>query len=325
MTGLGSTPWVDNLYARYWDRIQKVAPRGAMPTGEITKTPDGRNVNVREYGIGHYGVVMPTTVPGVLCKITTDSMEAAFIATAIQTAAQDGVWPDGMTRYHAIYAFPENVLVDIPPVNAAHDELRFARMRGSKPRTVSDNMRVPYILWRQEAEIPAGGVNLSERVSQLLWGAANAAHVAWGISLIPDLPPGMFYQLMAAGLPLVPHYTHDLKDYLRSENYSPAAFQNMAAKLDRIYRDGSQEWGQIMARMLAQYDACCWLLSEQRGMQAVGKAMEHYRARGVILADVHGLNVGYLRKPGTRFLGITDPGHAVPLAAFWQRAIITSI
>jgi hypothetical protein len=94
VTELGGTPWVDRNITTAWKRIAARVPATWMPLAEV-----GTKVHVQELGCGHYGCVMPTSDPDIVCKLTTDATEAAFIARAM---TMDSV--EGIVKYHDIYA-----------------------------------------------------------------------------------------------------------------------------------------------------------------------------------------------------------------------------
>lgn len=101
MTDLAKTPWIDRTAKDLWSRIVAASPKPKwVPQRMDTK---GSAVRVVELGCGHYGCVMPTDDPEVVCKITSDVTEATFIA-AIATLR--GEPPEGIVRYYGIYQLP---------------------------------------------------------------------------------------------------------------------------------------------------------------------------------------------------------------------------
>lgn len=77
---LASTPWVDRAANSVWSRIVAASPK---PAWVPLHTTSRGKVKVEELGCGHYGCVMPTDDPEVVCKITSDATEAVFIAAAM--------------------------------------------------------------------------------------------------------------------------------------------------------------------------------------------------------------------------------------------------
>lgn len=102
MTDLGKTPWIDRTATALWSRIVAASPRPEWVPQQVTSR--GSKVSVAELGCGHYGCVMPTEDPKVVCKVTSDVTEATFIVAA---ATLRGEPPEGIVRYHGIYQLPE--------------------------------------------------------------------------------------------------------------------------------------------------------------------------------------------------------------------------
>jgi hypothetical protein len=102
MSAIGKTPWVDQSMRSAWDRIVAAAP----VAGGIPRLIDGKRFSVEEYGCGHYGCVMPTQDPRVVAKLTSDPTEAFFVTAALQLAARDRDWPEGIVRYYGIFRTP---------------------------------------------------------------------------------------------------------------------------------------------------------------------------------------------------------------------------
>ena len=102
MTDLGKTPWIDRTASALWSRIVAASPKPEwVPRQEGSR---GSKVHVEELGCGHYGCVMPTNDPEVVCKITSDVTEATFVVAA---ATLRGEPPEGIVRYLGIYQLPE--------------------------------------------------------------------------------------------------------------------------------------------------------------------------------------------------------------------------
>ena len=100
----------------------------------------------KEYGSGHYGTIYPTQTEGVVCKITTDASEAKFIANAISLKK----WPDGITKYYAVFRFKD---------------------KRYKKRPV-------FILWRDEVHPPQLGMSDESTLITLTHNVKDIAHQA---------------------------------------------------------------------------------------------------------------------------------------------------
>ena len=87
----------------------------------------------------------------------------------------------------------------------------------------------------------------------------------------------------------------------------------------------SKDLGPLRGAMrLAMALRLCELIAELMqntdGSDLLGDALGHYLDKGILLADVHGHNVGKVeRTPGWV---ITDPGHAVGLEARWDAVTV---
>lgn len=114
--------WADYVISRYWDALQRVAPRGAMPLvdeGQSTVTFD-------EFGCGAFGCVYPTTVEGIVFKLTTDRSEAEFVSFAMDDPAR------GLVSYFDVFEFP--------------------------PSDVTHSDKTIFAIWRAEARDTGGGI-----------------------------------------------------------------------------------------------------------------------------------------------------------------------
>jgi hypothetical protein len=98
---LGDTPWVDKTMTKVWDRIAAAAPEPSWVPRHLIRQND--TIRVTELGCGHYGCVMPTADPHVVCKLTSDPTEGTFIAAAMSLSDA----PDGLVKYFKIYAIPD--------------------------------------------------------------------------------------------------------------------------------------------------------------------------------------------------------------------------
>jgi hypothetical protein len=106
-------PWVDEILSENWDELEHVLPASLLPQAQITislargqRRRQSRLTIPREadYGCGHFGCVMATNSPGIVCKITTDESEALFVerAWAIFGRPPHDRWPAGIVHYYKI-------------------------------------------------------------------------------------------------------------------------------------------------------------------------------------------------------------------------------
>lgn len=91
------TPWADRTISKAWDKLAEVAHRDAMP-----RRVPGETAKFREYGAGHYGVVMPTSREGVVLKLTTDETEAGFVSLILGNPELRHARLDGLVRYYSL-------------------------------------------------------------------------------------------------------------------------------------------------------------------------------------------------------------------------------
>jgi hypothetical protein len=103
-------PWVNSLLEDNWDELLSVVKQPLMPFAVVERpSPRGRPSRVTvspgaELGCGHYGCVMATRTPGVVCKVTSDRSEAEFVEAAWKVFGRDYAdgWPKGLVRYYKI-------------------------------------------------------------------------------------------------------------------------------------------------------------------------------------------------------------------------------
>ncbi len=103
--------WVEKVLMRWWPVLEEIVGPRWMPWDVEPEL---------SWGCGSYGCVFPTPESGIVCKVTSDMTEAAFVSAAMSL----GKWPDGIVRYHKIFQL--------------EDEHYY--------------QRPVYVLWRQAAE-----------------------------------------------------------------------------------------------------------------------------------------------------------------------------
>lgn len=98
----------------------------------------------------------------------------------------------------------------------------------------------------------------------------------------------------------------------RANGFEEWAWQNVSHDTDMLHGWASLFRGpQKLALALRAYHLHAELAQHTDGPDAIGQALGFYLERGIVLADVHGNNVG-LRTDTDTWI-ITDPGHAVPI------------
>lgn len=94
-------PWVDSVLAKHWEALEARVGVPLMPTCYATREHKPR---CPVYGCGSYGCVMATRTDGMVCKVTSDASEAAFVSAYLKLAQK----PPGVVRYDHIFELPES-------------------------------------------------------------------------------------------------------------------------------------------------------------------------------------------------------------------------
>lgn len=286
MTDLAKTPWVDKAVSSVWSRIAEAAPKRAWIPKHTAKR--GGKVTVEEYGCGHYGCVMPTDDPEVVCKITSDATEAVFVAAALILGF--GEETEGIVRYYGVYELP-------------------AQHRG----------RPTFVLWREAAtEVGLKRTN---------WGAPTYEDRR-DANLLRYL--GFFKDFAAAARDSLKRSSDPDALLLAAKKYEGAAWDYISdidfdrvigSVADRVLGGGTGLKGpHRIAVALRACDVIAELMESTDGSDLIGSALRYYLEKGLLLADVHGNNVGKVAR--TSGWVITDPGHAVGLEPRWRAVTV---
>jgi hypothetical protein len=281
---LGETPWVDRTMTKVWERISRAAPRPTwMPRHTIKKN---ESVRVSELGCGHYGCVMVTADPMVVCKLTSDPTEAAFIAAALSL----GEVPDGVVKYHAVFSIPGMthnrrpvfVLWRETALHVGLDNIRRAITTPDRPAMADDDRRGLDRL-----------ANFLERFRNHAAGIRDALKKrARPYELVEEAR--RFKTVLDAG------GFHSLAE----QRQHPADVQRVGFSLQALE--------EIVEEMQQTY--LC---------DSIGEALALYLENGLVLADVHANNVGLVARQKAPV--ITDPGHAVPISTRWRQVSIPEL
>jgi len=233
-----------------------------------------------ELGTGHYGAVYSTEDPEIVFKVTSDPTEAHFIKKATPLG-----FPDGIVEYYAI--------IDM--------EGTF-RKRGT------------YGIWREAAFVVGlphqdfGRDDYQKRSlrdfrNHLDWFKTAAAVARDTLKRSKD-PAALFSESK--------RYEQWAWDNISTdEAMPPMVYGGMRREPLKGYR-GSQ-------RVAAAIRACAVVAENMEHTylsDLVGGALSFYLDNGILLADVHGNNVGRVARRDDYDEGegpwvITDPGHAV--------------
>lgn len=87
MTLVSNPPWLTNLVGDFWGVLEKKVPPGWFPKLSRVRPARGGRISaeMKEYGCGNYGCVLPTDDPAVVLKVTTDATEAHYAAYVAKT------------------------------------------------------------------------------------------------------------------------------------------------------------------------------------------------------------------------------------------------
>ncbi len=94
--------WSDAIAKQFCDPILVAAKKYGLPVPLL----DDKCVIASELGCGSYGCVFFTEDENCLFKLTTDSTEAHFAATAIKLRKDKGVDPAGLVDIRAVFSLP---------------------------------------------------------------------------------------------------------------------------------------------------------------------------------------------------------------------------
>jgi hypothetical protein len=305
---LDGSAWVDRTMTEVWDRVASVVPETWMPRIATGSTRSKKYKRVEEYGCGHYGCVMPTSEPGLVCKLTSDVSEARFVVRALTLGGTYGI-----VEYSNIYA-----------------------LRGVERSSGWGHKRPMFVLWRSEAY----NVGLLQGYPHMF---ASAIPEALNSFIRDDYDR----RTLREGLALLDNFQQEaavarryIKPRLQAAENREAFLKDVwityeladysKVEVERNYRRaevyGAPKWVTGLRRVGIAIENCRWIASEMTGtplLNRVGEALLHYLDEGLLLADVHRGNIGV---SDDNELIITDPGHVVEIHPRWAGPVeITEI
>lgn len=316
LSELGSTPWVDSSLSPLVPAIERRLGPGYVPRF----TGSGKRLTFEEFGCGHYGCAMPTRDKAVVLKATTDPAEAWLAAWLAHEQHQCG--PDGrdegcapvagIVRYLAVYATPK-------------------RKGRSKI----------YLIWREEAQ-DVGGIKAWNAIDQYMNRNVPTGYTDWQARAMTESQAYLSaYNITAAVIrnrivtKVKPEVYVKLLDEARGGIYEDYAFEwaaeHLGGNVASVRRTGSEfeELRGDRARQLAIGLAVCKqaaeLMENTDGMTRVGQTLAWLYDEGILLADIHGGNLGRVLGGDWNDVLITDPGHAFPIRADFERRIIDEL
>lgn len=283
--GLAETAWVDKAMTTAWPRILRASPRSSwMP---LHATSARGKISPEELGCGHYGCVMPTSDPNVVCKITSDPTEATFIAAALSLREL----PEGIVVYHEIFAIPDG----------------------------SHRGRPTFVLWREAATDVGMNVHAWSRgddyfrrsYEQLGRHLDSFRQAAGELRKVLKSTKRNPFELI-----------EEAKQYDSWAWDIVAGYD-----LDRVQRPMTEVRGSAPQKVALGLRYCIALAETMENTylcDAIGRALAFYLEHGLLLADVHIDNIGLVRRLD-RTPVITDPGHAVALLPKWTKTPIKAL
>jgi hypothetical protein len=280
-------PWLNSVLGETWPAIERRVGPELMPS---RAEGEGRSLVVEEYGCGHYGCVVPTSNPDIVMKLTSDPLEAHFVAAALRI----GKPPLGIVHYASVYQLPAHY-----------------------------RRRALYVLWRESAESVGG---LTKEQGGDAYEAAARRHfrnrlerfkyLAVECKRIVDRAADMKRTLSEAARYEVWAREHVELHHVeeRDVGYSKHAFAQFKG-------------AQRLAALLRGCEIVAELMEHEPEGDLVGEALSFYMQNGLLLADVHANNVGRVRRVdySKPVWAITDPGHAVPLDMRFETVTVDGI
>jgi hypothetical protein len=288
---LGETPWVDKNLRSAWPRIARQVPESWLPRTKMTAKSAGSRHSklvVEEFACGHYGCVMPTNEPGIVCKITSDPSEAKFIAAYLTLPKPEG----GIVRYEKIFQLADQ----------------------------EHKKRPLFVLWREEA--------YEVGVLQNLYAYGYSKHFDTDEYELRSMREGSkllhkFLELAHMARETMIRAFKSTVDRQPTPEARAEAYQRLLWQVWNAFDNANQETDprhyKGVPRAGVALRQCYGLAMEMANtymVDQIGSALGEYLDAGILLADVHLANIG---KNADGQLIITDPGHAVAVHPSWAK------
>lgn len=271
-------PWTLKFLTAGWDMLQSGIGPELMPQEMPGSTAKHRKVDA--LGCGHYGCVTKTNTPGFVLKVTSDPSEAAFVKAAVAI----GEWPTGIVRYRAVFDLP-------------------GMFRG----------RPVFAIWREEAfDIGQVHEHNADPHSKREFEQYHSAyrHAATYVREV-SVKPGFAAKLAEAKA----HEDWAWGNVIWEDGGSPSSSSWGAPRRPPKFK--SYPANLRLAAALRICAICFELMENTNYAHEVGSALGFYLDQGILLADVHMMNIGQVTRDDGAGYGpqtytvITDPGHAV--------------
>lgn len=339
-------PWADKLLNENWDAIQASMQDRGLPLEWLPTHSHGRTKvhPSKELGCGSYGCVYATDAPDVVCKVTTDVSEAAFIGIVKNFEKAGEVLPPGLVRYFEILA-----------------------LKGKRGK------RDAFILWREEAFGFFGGTggipkdflpnDSDESYRKQLWhrferylirflqGSTfvreiiqrykkrTQAEKYWDYAEEGQFPFRTAYWDWVEGqFRAMDEHWAEFNEVLhgdpgRFDFAHASAFHMMPKSLteesDAVYRYLQPKHPLYLAFKLYMLFDTAVNMTNENGSHYIGEAFQFFFDKRIILADVHMANVAFVCRYEDDYSSdvpiIVDPGHAVFLSSEYSDVSVKGV
>lgn len=289
-------PWVDRVLNKHFDALVDKVGIDMMPHPDaLTVGKTKQRYGSAELGCGHYGCVFETAAPGWVFKITSDPTEAQFITSAMSLPPGD--MPEGIVRYKGVWSLGE--WYKNRPV--------YALVREEAEYVGGLTTEVSIYRSRNDQEDRQTALKAKSVLAHLSWFKEWAALARKKIQVATDM------SRMLAAVKSHEEWAFDKVDWSRIVELIPKEYRPTSSIPPYIKGPQAAAYAIRAARIVAED-----MENEDVGY-LVGGALGYYLDQGILLADVHGNNVGQVeREDYTKPIWvITDPGHAVALEERW--------
>jgi len=292
---LQNPPWVNKLIAKHWDALERLVGYDLMPMCRDVGSPRARtrHVECREYGCGHYGCVMGTGEQDVVCKVTSDASEAAFVVAYMAIGEQH----PGIVRYDRIVELPDQHLG-----------------------------RRTFVIWRQEAQnvglifdlhVHAGIPRFEDAAMHYVdhYGRGWLNEFATYVQKFRDVASVVRESVKRSKDPAaLISEAASLKDWANRQDWPRMTYESRVPKMPSWLKGARR-----VAMAVAMSETLAEEMANTHASTLIGSAFSFYLEHGILLADVHLNNIGEVTPEDhtTWELVITDPGHMVPLDTRW--------
>jgi hypothetical protein len=306
-SGLVENPeWVDEVVAQNHRELTYRAPQGA----EVVVEEAEGHLHAPELGCGAYGCVFRTTAPGIVLKITSDPTEATFVQVLKDKGLANTL---GITRYYgssllegrrqgrALYALWREEADDVGELVAREpQESPKVTAKGSTRKTPKPRVWAALPLDPPRLETPVEARRFADRLAEYRWYASSVRHV---VDNAQDQDRTRARAAELAGWASLLDLEGAVYNYLQDLRMKPTILdEHRGPERMALALRGCQVLAEAMA-------------GESPAGALVGGSFLEMQGKGIVLADVHGGNVGRVLRPEQygrwRVWVVTDPGHMV--------------